>query len=419
MLKTRYILPVIAVSLAVLIILLWTGASQPVFKEEVPVRKVRVLTHTDSLICRFDTLLQAKIESSQLVGGAVVITIGDSIVYQRCFGVRELGGVDSVDVHTIFRLASVSKTMTGTLAGILASEGVLNLNDRVTGIFPGLKLKDSASTSDLEIWHLLSHTSGLVPHAYDNLVEAHVPMNTIIDSLRLVNIAGAPGVYYGYQNVVFSLYDTIARLRTGEPFDILLKEKLFKPFGMNDASAGFSSFMANPDRALPHGRAKDGYRELKINDRYYSTLPAAGINASIDDMGHFLLNLNGSSPQVFSADMADSIFTPRVKTALKWSYLRHWEKVDSKAYGIGWRIIGYHGHPVAYHGGYVQGYHAEIALCRDERIGIAWLTNSPGSVGAEAVPLFLDMYFADKNAQEYQPSNFSDSLVHSAFAFPQ
>jgi len=400
--KNRYLLPLIALSAAILFILLWTGASTPAEVQQPVPKPEKILTGTDSMLLRFDTLLTARIDSSQLVGGALVITIGDSVVYQRCFGVREAGGKEPVDSHTIFRLASVSKTMTGTLAGILSEEGLVGLNDRVIDYMPGFRLKDSVNTRLLTVGHILSHTSGLVPHAYDNLVEAHLPMRTIIDSLQRVNIAGLPGQYYGYQNVVFSLYDTLASIKTGESFDRLLHDKLFAPFGMSDASAGFAAFMSSPDRAMPHGRKHGGYRTLKVNDRYYNTLPAAGINASISDMGQFLLMLNGKDPNVFSTAMADSIFRPRIKTALKWSYLRHWDKVESKAYGLGWRIIGYHGEKIAYHGGYVEGYHAEIALCREKQIGIAWLTNSPGSVGAEAVPLFLDLYFNDLANRSFQ-----------------
>jgi len=419
MVKVKVILPLLGLALATLFILLWSGAGEARIEPSPAEPTPAVMSHTDSLIRHFDDLLQARVDSAGLVGGAVVITIGDSVVYRRCFGVKEAGGRDSIDSHTIFRLASVSKTMTGTLAGILASQGLVGLDERVINCLPGFRLKDPVNTNELAVWHLLSHTSGLVPHAYDNLVEAHLPMKTIIDSLKLVNIAGLPGQYYGYQNVVFSLYDTIAYKKTGEPFDQLLKEKLFVPFGMHDASAGFESFMANPDRAMPHRKRGSQYAELKVNDRYYNTLPAAGVNASISDMGQFLLALNGSRPEVFSAAIADSIFTPRIKTALKWSYLRKWDKVDSKAYGLGWRIIGYHGHSIAYHGGYVEGYRAEVAVCRDERIGIAWLSNSPGPVGSETVPLFLDLYFKGLNNPAAVSQAEPDSLFQVDMAFPQ
>jgi beta-lactamase class C len=48
---------------------------------------------------------------------------------------------------------------------------------------------------------------------------------------------------------------------------------------------------------------------------------------------------------------------------------------------------------VAYHGGYVHGYKAEIAFCKQDDIGIVFLTNSPNSTASKSVPGFLDLLF--------------------------
>jgi len=303
--------------------------------------------------------------------------------------VKDVSGNDPINENTIFRLASVSKTVTGVLAGILDNKGIVDLDDKVMDYLPGFKLKDSLNTSDLSVRHVLSHTSGLVPHAYDNLVEARYPLKTLIDSLKYVNISDIPGKLYGYQNVVFSLYDTISEVGSGKKFIDLLQEEVFGPFGMQNASAGFQSFFDNNNKALPHSRNN----LLSLNDKYYNTNPAAGVNASISDMGQFLIALSGFDPEVIPAGVADTVLSPQVLSPLRRVYLRKWDGVESKQYALGWRIIGYKGHEIGYHGGYVQGYQAEVAVCREEELGIAFLTNSPVGVGSGAVPLFLDLYF--------------------------
>ncbi len=351
----------------------------------------KVMTKVDSLIFRYDSLLSQKIDSSGLVGAAVVITYKGEIAHIKCYGVKESGGEDSINIHTVFRLASVSKTVTGVLTGILSEEQIVCLDDKVLDYLPGFSLKDSINTADLRIRHILSHTSGLVPHAYDNLVEAQVPFHIIMDSLQLVNISAVPGKLYGYQNVVFSLYDTISTVKTSKSFEELLQEKVFTPFGMSDASANFSAFADNNNIALPHS----GHRTLSLNDRYYNTKPAAGINASISDMGQFLIALSGHDSTILSSSITEKVLTPQVISPLRRVYLRKWNHIESKHYALGWRIIGYQGHHVAYHGGYVQGYRAEIAYCRDEDFGIAYLTNSPGGVGSGVVPELLDMWLSN------------------------
>jgi beta-lactamase class C len=407
MILSKILPAILLVSLALSLILLYQGntataerPAEPEPEHEPVVEKV--LTRTDSLIMQYDSLFTSLLDSAQTVGAALVITHNGEVIYQKCHGLREVGGDDPVNANTVFRLASVSKPVTGVLAGIMANEGTIGLDDRVSDYIPGFTLKDSLSTRELTVRNILSHSSGLVPHAYDNLVEAKIPFRVILDSLRHVNIAGPPGIYYGYQNVVFSLYDTIAAIKTGKQFENLLQEKLFDPLGMEHASAGLHAFQQNRNKAMPHGRTATGYRTLPLNDRYYNTNPAAGINASISDMGRFLAALTANDPALLDPAIPDTVLSPQIISPLRRVYLRRWTGVESKYYGLGWRIIGYNGRQIAYHGGYLSGYRAEIAVCREEGIGIAYLSNSPGSVGSEVVPAFLDLWF-ESNAVSAHP----------------
>jgi beta-lactamase class C len=363
--------------------------------EEVPVRKS--YTAVDSLLFRYDSLVSHKLDSVGSIGAAMAITYKGELVLLKCYGVKSAGSIDSINKNTIFRLASVSKTITGVLAGILSDEEIIGLDDKVLDYLPDFKLRDSTNTYDLSVRNILSHTSGLVPHAYDNLVEAQVPFDVIIDSLQRVNISDVPGKLYGYQNVVFSLYDTITEISTESSFEQVLKEKVFSPFGMRNASAGFEGFVSNPNKALPHARYGGSYKTLKLNDRYYNTNPAAGINASISDMGMLLLAFSGNESSVLKQHVVEEVLRPQVISPLRWNYLRKWDRVDSKHYALGWRIFGYKGRSIAYHGGYVQGYRSEIALCQEEELGIAFLSNSPNGIESTIVPYFLNQFFELKD----------------------
>ena len=417
--ETRMIKPKYIAALAAIVIIIAifyhqqeAGASEAPEKEPVEDCTPPAPTPMDSLIFTYDSLLSRRIDSMGSVGAAVVVTHGNDIAYLKTFGVRKAGTKAPVNKHTLFRLASVSKTISGVLAGILSADSLVILEDKVIDYLPGFRLRDSLSTHTMTVQHLLSHTSGLVPHAYDNMVEAGVPLQTILDSLFRVNISGAPGSLYGYQNVMFSLYDTLSRVKTQTPFETLLQKRVFEPFRMPDASAGYTPFAMSHNKAFPHVRYSGVYRALPLNDRYYNTLPAAGINASISDMAQFLLALQDSTSM--PPAVLQEVLTPRVRSPLRWIYLRKWGKVESKHYALGWRIIGYHQRKIAYHGGYVQGYKAEVAFCPEEKLGMAFLTNSPNGVASGTVPLLLDLYF-DRFQQEetvHRPDTPSDNPTH-------
>lgn len=360
----------------------------------------------EEIIHEYDSLLTAEIKASGTVGAAVAVVYRNEVVYTKCFGVKKSRTKDSIDQHTIFRLASVSKPISGVLAGMLADEQIIGLDDKVIDYIPGLRLKNQNVTNEITIRNLLTHTTGLTAHAYDDLVEQKVPTSQIMNKLYLANTPALPGQVYAYQNVMFSMLDTIVACKTGKSYCDVLKERVFIPFGMNDASTGFEAFRNNENKALPHS----GATPIKLNDRYYTTTAAAGINASISDMTGFLLALLGNPNPAVNENVEEMIFTPYVQTALSPGYFSQWEKVDSKAYGIGWRIVDYKGRKIAYHGGFVRGYRAEIAVCRNEQIGIVYLSNSPGAISARTVPEFINRLFAFKDNQkitlnQIQPDN--------------
>ena len=389
--NTKFIYPFVVIIFILLLAFRSNTEPVPVIEEEEEITLPP--TRQELAVHKYDALITKELDSSRTVGAAIAVVDNNQIYLLKCYGVKQVGTNDSIDENTLFRLASVSKAVTGVLAGILLNDSIIGLDDRVIDYLPDFRLKDSVNTADLTIRNVLSHTSGLISHAYDNLTEANVPFRVIMDSLHRVNISARPGILYAYQNVVFSLIDTITAIKTSKSFEELLHEKVFAPLDMPNAGSGFLSFKENADIAYPHIRYYHGYKATKLNDGLYNTAPAAGINASIYDMAHFvqfLLNYDTLSSEI---NYLDTVFTRQIYTPLNWKYFRRWGKVDSRYYGLGWRLVGYKNHKIAYHGGYVRGYRAEVAFCKEENIGIVYLSNSPNTTAAKSVPLFLNTFF--------------------------
>jgi beta-lactamase class C len=345
----------------------------------------------DLALDQFDDFLRKNLDSTETVGAAATVLHKGEIVYTLTYGVRRAGTTDSVDLNTVFRLASVSKGFAGLLACKLHFNGKLDLNERVITYLPDFELKDSVNTHDLAIRHLMSHTSGLVPHAFDNLAEAGQGICEILPRLEEVDIAGPPGMYYGYQNVLFSLLDTIARVSLDSDYPTLLKEQIFQPLGMDNASAGYRDLIWNSNVAFPHIKRGGEFYPLPLHTGYYNLLPAAGVNASIADMGKWLGALLGSSPLIIDPYVTRMISTPEINTPLKRAYTRQWDHIEGRYYSFGWRIFDYKGCRIIYHGGYVRGYRAELAFCPELETGIAFLQNSPNGVASRCVPTFFNL----------------------------
>jgi len=378
---------------AILFVVMVSGANEPVDNEVEELIPPSPPTREEIILRSYSDFIKHAFDSLNTVGAAYTIVVNGEVVMTETLGKRKIDRDEPVDEHTIFRLASVSKGFAGVLAAMLEEKGFLSLDDPVIDHYPGFRLKDSVSMHGMTINHLLSHTTGLVPHAYDNLVEAGLDLKAIIEQLPDVDIAGVPGAFYGYQNVLFSIFEPISERATGKSYAELLNSEIFIPLGMKDASTGIPDTSVNNNIAFPHLKGVNGYIPVNLHEGYYNVLPAAGVNASISDMEKWLMALLGGNGNLFSDDVLIKISTPVIYTPLKWQYTRNWEPFKERYYSLGWRIYDYKERRIVYHGGYVSGYRAEIAFCPQEQAGIAFLQNSPNGLASKVVPEFFNQFF--------------------------
>ncbi len=344
------------------------------------------------VINQFEEFIHVTLEEWDVPGAAVAIVKDDKIVYLNGFGVREIGQPEKVDIHTVFRLASVSKTFAPVVTGLLAKDGVLSWDDRVIKHLPEFSLKNSYETNRLTIRHLLSHTSGLPAHTYTNLLDENASLGNIYDMIKNVGLIAPVGNVYSYQNIAYSLIADIVRSATGKGYTQLMTERIFQPLGMFDASLGKEAFTVFHNCAKPHIRKGFGWTTTEVKQGYYNVLPAAGVNASILDMARWLRAMMGGSPEIIPPDIIKQVTTPVIPTPQEKRKLRWRDHLKDAYYALGWRIYDYGGTTIVYHGGWVEGFRAEIGFIPDQKIGIVVLLNCETLAAALFLPTFFDMY---------------------------
>jgi len=350
------------------------------------------LLHLNHVVKTYDQFVEQKLFELGAPGAAIAIVQGDSIVYMKCFGVREIGRSEPINSHTVFRVASLSKGFAAVLAGLLVQDGILQWDDKIVKHVPDFALKSEAHTRNLTIRHILSHTSGLPSHSYDNLVEANVPFDIIVEQLQSVSCVWPVGQNYNYQNVIFSLIGKILKVRTGTDYETLIKARLFAPLKMTNASSTREALLTNPNHASPHIRRRGEWRRTEVTAGYYAVAPAAGINASISDMAQWLRALLGGMPKIVSPKVIAEVGTPAIKTRRELRRYHFNARARHAYYGLGWRIFDYAGTNLVFHSGGVRGYVSQIAFLPEHDLGIVVLLNS--NIENTFVSAFLDMYFS-------------------------
>ena len=357
-------------------------------------------TKLDSILTVYDTYVQDFVKETEVPGVAIAIVIDNQLQYIKGFGVKNTVEKEPIGIHSVFRIASVSKGFASILAGLLVKEGVLKWDDPVKKYLPEFILKDSTTTQNLTIRHILSHTSGLTPHAYDNLIEANIPFDKIIERLKEVNVHCPAGECYGYQNTVYSLISEIIKSATKKNYIDVLQQKIIQPLGMQDVSYSREKLLAIPNRADPHIRRNGEWIPSDIRDSYYNVKPAAGINASIYDMAYWLKALLGGMPDVISPEIIKEVSKPIIQTPKARYRYNGNIHLHSAYYGLGWRIFDYAGYKMVFHSGGVHGYHSKIAFIPEQNIGIVVLQN--GRYGNNFVYKFIDLYLNLEQKESFE-----------------
>ncbi len=340
----------------------------------------------------YDSVFRTLMKKYDAPGASVAIVYDTTVLLLQGYGVRELNTYDSVDIHTVYRLASVSKPFASFLTGILVQENVLQWDDTVASHWPAFKLKSPESTREIKIRHVLSHTAGLPYHTYTNMIEEGLPADTLLNYLRDIKLVSKPGELYSYQNVGYSIIGKVIEQATGKNYQMQLHEKVFTPLGMKDASTDYIGLLSNKNMAQPHLFKRGKLRPTIVHDTYYNVSPAGGVNASIADMANWLEALLGNRPDVIGKEILDSLFAPNVLAKSRNRNFYKWNRVKQAYYGLGWRILHFPNDTLIYHGGYVAGYRSEVALLPTEKIAICVLSNAPGQLIDNSLPVFLEIF---------------------------
>lgn len=383
-------------------VLSWNFSEQPSSEDHqeaiIPVLPPRPNPFVQQLLAQYEEEILKLQSKTRTPGVAIAIVSDTTTLYLNAIGLKTAGTSDSLDVHSVFRLASVSKCFAPVLTGLLVEDGLLAWDDPVVKYVPGFALKSKSHTDSLTLRHVLSHTTGLPYHTYTTLVEDGVDLSFMLEKLRDIDLIGKPGEVYSYQNVAYSVIAEVIRAVTGKSYEQLMYERIFIPLHMRDASISYDSIMANPNVAQPHLLWRKGWKPTTIKNTYYNVAPAGGINASIADMAQWLKALLGTRPEFIDASTLNEIYAPAVRAKSKNRNFRKWiDRADSH-YAMGWRVLNFREDTLLYHGGYVRGYRSEIAIDRNNRIGICVLTNGPGKLVDNSVPIFFSMYFNQRDS---------------------
>jgi len=176
-----------------------------------------------SIAQKADELLTAY-STQHKFSGAVLIAKEGNILFEKAYGYADLGTQRLNTTETEFRVGSLTKMFTSTAILQLVQQGKLSLTDRVSKYLPQF-----ANGDQVQIQHLLSHTSGI-----KGTTEAPEPttLEESVARFRCDSLAFTPGSRFEYNNFNYILLAYIVQKVSGMPFEQLLKTRVLDKAGM-------------------------------------------------------------------------------------------------------------------------------------------------------------------------------------------
>lgn len=281
------------------------------------------LVQADDGIVDVSDALVEKVSDSVMPSVAVSVVLQDKIFAHGATGKRKVGSDEKVTIQDKFHLGSCTKNMTAMLGAILAKEKILSWDTKIVDVFPEIPIHESYQTANLK--HLLSNSAGCPTRVPRKLWSELWKMEPDPIKQRMHLLKGmlaepasfSPGSDYLYSNSGFAIAGAMMEKLTDQPYEKLMKEKLFSPLGMHSAGFGPPATKGKIDH--PYGHHEKLFK-LKPVDPYpggdnpVAIAPAGRVHCSIDDFARYaLFLLNGSEQIDLSLEEIQFVLKPASK----------------------------------------------------------------------------------------------------------
>jgi CubicO group peptidase (beta-lactamase class C family) len=321
-------------------------------------------------LAKIETAISSLMSRQNIPAVSVAVVQDNQTRFQQGYGMADLENFVPAKALTVYRIASVSKSLTAVAAMQLAEKGKLDLDAPVQKYVPSFPAK----TFPITTRQLLAHLSGIRNYKPGE-GERTNRYSTLTDALSIFKddpLDFEPGTRFGYTTFGYTLLGAVIEGASGMPFADYLRENIFKPAGMQHTQVD-DLFAIIPNRARGYsprvfGQFDGNYRNPVLMDSSYK-IPAGGLVSTAEDLARFAIAVQNGvliKPETFS-EMSKSQKTRDGRDT---------------GYGYGWYVGvvgGFSGDPDSvWHGGVQPGFTSNLWLLPKKRFALVILTNLEG-----------------------------------------
>ena len=254
-------------------------------------------------------VLRRFVDEGRVAGAVAMLARNGTVAYSSAVGYQDLQTRAPMTERSLFRIYSMTKTVTAVAVLMLLEERRFGLDDPVAKYLPEFAdvtvLQPDGSTrrpaKAPTIRDLLLHTSGMSHRTADVYRDAKVRSRSIdlpqfVRNVVRVPLMEEPGTRYRYSEST-TVLGRLVEVWSGQSFEAFLQARVLTPLRMPD-----TTFVVRPDQrarlATVYGPADGGLRAVELEDPPFTERPAliegaVGLVSSAGDFlrfGQMLLN---------------------------------------------------------------------------------------------------------------------------------
>jgi D-alanyl-D-alanine carboxypeptidase len=312
---------------------------------------------TSAPLDTIDRYIAAEMQRQHIPGLSLAVVRAGKVIKAQGYGMADLEHSIPVKAETVFKIGSVSKQFIASGIMMLVQDGKLSLDDPITKFYPDAP----ESWRNITVRHFLTHTSGVLREG-----PAFDAMKVLPDSVVIRSAFGAPlefatGSRYQYCNVCyFTLADIITRV-SGQPWDVFLNERVFRPMGMTSTRTTTVTDLV-PHRARGYAWRNNAYTNAP---EYVALRPSGAFLSTALDLAKW------------DAALYEDRWLTRATRSAMWTPARL--PNGAAEYGFGWQLDSLDGHWRVYHGGTMPGFRAQLMRFPNDSLTVIVLTNASGA----------------------------------------
>jgi len=318
---------------------------------------------------RFDALVSLTEATMKEYGvpGVALGIVADDAVTIRGLGVTNVEDPLPVTEHTVFPIASISKTFTATAMMRLVEQGKVDLRAPVRTYLPEFRVRDEAVSRDVTVWHLLTHLGGWEGQVSGPDRGTETLKNFIGSITDLMQVA-PPGKAWSYNNAGFSIAGRVIEIVTGTPINRAMRDLVFQPLGLEHAGTTAGDFIVQ--RFAAGHTTRDGKTTLQRPFSASTSVTAGGVGLCITDLLAYARFHMGDG----TAANGERVLKRESLEQMRTAQLRKLGTDDE--IGLAWHIR--HVGPIRTfgHGGTLGGHILLLEIVPERNFAIAILTNA-------------------------------------------